>query len=104
MENISVRNNRTDSNLSPLPYEHFHNMSIVVKLSTQPCLVGTGKRPLALFISTKLVKLLNIDPPTILFLVKVAGPDELWSRIISQEQPEKIAPVVTGAKQEVGHQ
>jgi hypothetical protein len=78
-------------------------MSIVVKLSTQYYLVGTGRRPLALFISTKLVKSLNINPLTILFLVKVAGPDELWLRIIRKEHIEKIAPVVTGAEEEAAH-
>jgi hypothetical protein len=55
----------------------------------QPYLVGKDKRSLALILPAKLVKALDINPITILFLLKVEGHDELHLQIIRQEQFEK---------------
>ena len=50
---------------------------------------ATDKRSLAMVLPSELVKSLNIDPLTILFLLKVEGHDELQLRIIRQEHLEK---------------
>ncbi len=55
----------------------------------QPYLVGSDKRSLALILLSKLVKSLNINPMTILFLLRVAGHDELHLKIIRQEDLER---------------
>ncbi len=58
----------------------------------QPYLVGKDKRSLALILPAKLVKALNINPSTILFLLKVNGNDQLDLVIVRQELIEsKVA-------------
>ncbi len=98
------------SSNSSLPYIHFVTMPIVAKLIKQyyiqPYLVGKDKRSLAMVLPSEMVKSLDIDPLTILFLLKVEGHDELQLRIIRQEHLEKkdtenAIPVI---EQEVGHQ
>ena len=92
-----------------LLYKHFVNMHKVIILPkqyyVQPYLVGKDKRSLALILPAKLVKALDINAITILFLLKVGGHDELHLQIIRQEQLEKKdaenTPAIKVAKQEV---
>ena len=68
-------------------------MSKVILLTkqyyVQPYQVGKDKRSLAMILPAELVKSLNIDPLTILFLLKVKGNDELQLIIVRQEHLEK---------------
>ena len=93
LRNILASSNQRGVNLSPIPYKYFINMNKLIILTTQyyiqPYLVGSDKRSLALILPSKLVKSLDINPMTILFLLKVAGHDELHLRIIRQENLEK---------------
>lgn len=51
--------------------------------------MGKDKRSLAMVLPSELIRSLNIDPLTILFLLKVEGHDELQLRIVRQEHLEK---------------
>ena len=80
-------------------------MTNLRKYYISPYQVGKDKRSLAMVLPSELVKSLNIDPLTILFLLKVEGHDELQLRIIRQEHLEKkdtenATPVI---EQEAGH-
>ncbi len=92
VENISSINNQRGGSLS-LPYKDFLNINKVKKLTRQyyvhPYAVGTDKRSLVMIIPSGLVESLNIDPLTILFLLKVVRHDELQLRIIRQDWMER---------------
>lgn len=78
----------------PLAFMQIHNMNKMIILTKQyyikPYLVGTEKRSLALILPSKLVKELNINPLTALFLLKVTGSDQLQLIVVRQEYLERI--------------
>jgi len=92
-----------------LAFKQIHNMNKMVILTkqyyVQPYLVGKDKRSLALILPAKLVKALNINPLTVLFLLKVIGSDQLQLIVVRQEHLEsKVAKDATSngaTKQEV---
>ncbi len=69
----------------------------------QPYQVGKGKRSLALILLAELVKSLNIDPLTILFLLKVMGNDELKLIIVRREIIEERLAAAAAIEGEAGH-
>lgn len=113
MANTIRCNSQRGENQSPFPYKSFINMNKLIILTTQyyiqPYLVGSDKRSLALILPSKLVKSLNINPMTILFLLKVAGHNELHLKIIRQDDlerkdTEKISAAVVANNQEANNQ
>jgi antitoxin component of MazEF toxin-antitoxin module len=51
----------------------------------QPYCVGKHKRSLAMILPTGMVKALDINPQTVLLLLKVKGNDDIYIKIIRQE-------------------
>ncbi len=76
-------------------FKQIHIMNKVIILPkqyyVQPYLVGKEKRSLALILPAKLVKALNINPLTVLFLLKVIGGDQLQLIVVRQEHLERKA-------------
>ncbi len=57
-----------------------HNQHVI-----QPYRVGKGKKSLAMILPSDVVKLLKIDPLSIILLLKVNGMDSLQLKIIREE-------------------
>jgi hypothetical protein len=74
-------------------YKHFQIMLYYRKLQQkyliQPYKVGKHKKSLAMILPSEIVKTLQIDPLTILLLLKVKGIDEIQLKIIREEDLAK---------------
>jgi hypothetical protein len=55
----------------------------------QPYRVGKHKRSLAMILPTEMVRALDIDPQTVLLLLKVNGIDEIYLKLIREEDLAK---------------
>ena len=52
----------------------------------QPYWVGKHKRSLAMILPTEMVKALDINPQTVLLLLKVKGIDDIYIKIMRQDK------------------
>ncbi|HXT82904.1 MAG TPA: hypothetical protein VN704_00900 [Verrucomicrobiae bacterium] len=57
----------------------------------QPYRVGKNKKSLAVIIPSEFVKLFEIDPSTVLLLLKAQGYDEIQLKIIREDLINKIS-------------